>query len=485
MLLEDLLKGLDYKLISGDLKTNVKEIRYDNRKVTSGDLFVCIKGFKVDGHEFAKSAIDNGAKVIITEKKIEVNHGITEVLVEDSRKALAVISSNYYDNPSSKMKIIGVTGTNGKTTTAFMLKSILDKAGHKTGLVGTIANYIGNKVIKTERTTPESFELQKLFKEMVDEEVEYCIMEVSSHSLELNRVYGVEFYIGIFTNLTRDHLDFHLTFENYYKAKYKLFQNSKLKIVNMDDEYGQRVKRDLISETSEGNIITYSINNSGDFNARNISVNGILSNFNVRYKEDSKDMVLQIPGDYNIYNALGAIASARILDITWENIIDALKETVVAGRCERVVGEYPNDYEIIIDYAHTPDGLENILKTARKFTKNKLICIFGCGGDRDKQKRGEMGQIALELADYSIITSDNPRTEEPLLIINDIVKELKKNNYEVEENRYTAIEKGMKMAKDGDVLILAGKGHETYQVLKDKTIDFDERKIIKEILAKI
>lgn len=485
MLLEDLLKGLDYKLINGDLKTNVKEIRYDNRKVTSGDLFVCIKGFKVDGHEFAKSAIDNGATVIIAEKKLDINHGITEVLVEDSRKALAVISSNYYDNPSSKMKIIGVTGTNGKTTTAFMLKSILDKAGHKTGLVGTIANYIGNKVIKTERTTPESFELQKLFKEMVDEEVEYCIMEVSSHSLELNRVYGVEFYIGIFTNLTRDHLDFHLTFDNYYKAKYKLFQNSKFKVVNMDDEYGQRVKRDLISEGSEGNIITYSINNSGDFDARNISVNGILSNFNVIYKEDSKDMVLQIPGDYNIYNALGAIASARILDITWENIINALKETVVAGRCERVALEYPNDYEIIIDYAHTPDGLENILKTARKFTNNKLICIFGCGGDRDKQKRGEMGQIAVELADYSIITSDNPRTEDPLLIINDIVKELKKNNYEVEENRHAAIEKGMKMAKDGDVLILAGKGHETYQVLKEKTIDFDERKIIKEILAKI
>ncbi|MNO78773.1 UDP-N-acetylmuramoyl-L-alanyl-D-glutamate--2,6-diaminopimelate ligase [compost metagenome] len=196
-------------------------------------------------------------------------------------------------------------------------------------------------------------------------------------------------------------------------------------------------------------------------------------------------MVLQIPGDYNIYNALGAIASARILDITWENIINALKETVVAGRCERVVGEYPNDYEIIIDYAHTPDGLENILKTARKFTNNRLICIFGCGGDRDKQKRGEMGQIAVELADYSIITSDNPRTEDPLLIINDIVKELKKNNYEVEENRHAAIEKGMKMAKDGDVLILAGKGHETYQVLKEKTIDFDERKIIKEILVKI
>lgn len=485
MLLEDLLKGLNYGLISGDLKTNVKEIRYDNRKVKKEDLFVCVKGFKVDGHEFAESAIANGATVIITEKKLEINHKITEILVEDSRKALAIISSNYYDNPSAKMKVIGVTGTNGKTTTAFMLKSILDKAGYKTGLVGTIANYIGDKIIKTERTTPESFELQKLFKEMVDEKVEYCIMEVSSHSLELSRVYGVEFYIGIFTNLTRDHLDFHLTFDNYYKAKYKLFQNSKFKIVNIDDEYGQRVKRDLISEGLEENIITYSINNSGDYNVSNISVNGILSNFQLRYKEETKNVILQIPGDYNIYNALGAIASARILNIAWEDVMKALKETVVAGRCERVVGEYPKNYEIIIDYAHTPDGLENILKTARKFTSNKLICVFGCGGDRDKQKRGEMGQIAAELADYSIITSDNPRTEEPLLIIEDIVKELKKDNYEIEENRYKAIEKGMRMAENGDVLILAGKGHETYQVLKDETIDFDERKIIKEILDKI
>lgn len=482
MLLASLLQGIDFKIISGDLKSKVKEIKYDNRKVMEDDLFVCIKGFKVDGHDFAQDAIKNGAKVIVTEKSLNIEGEITEILVKDSRKALALISANYFGNPSKQMKIIGITGTNGKTTSAFMLKSILDKAGHKTALIGTIANYIGNKVIKTERTTPESFQLQKLFKEMVDEDVEYCVMEVSSHSLELDRVYGVEFHIGIFTNLTRDHLDFHLTFDNYYKAKYKLFRNSRINIINIDDEYGLRAVKDLLKEEIGDRTTTFSIKNKGDFRAEDIQIDGILSSFTIVNGEFRNNIMLQIPGDYNVYNALGAITAARKLNIQWDSIKEALKDTVVSGRCERVCGEYDKNFEIIIDYAHTPDGLENILETARKFTNNRLICVFGCGGDRDKQKRGEMGSIATKLSDYSIITSDNPRTEDPLSIINDIVRDLKMSNFEIEENRSKAIEKGIDIAQNGDVIILAGKGHETYQVLKDKIIEFDERKIIKEIL---
>ncbi|WP_238884776.1 UDP-N-acetylmuramoyl-L-alanyl-D-glutamate--2,6-diaminopimelate ligase [Clostridium sp. YIM B02551] len=484
MLLEKLLCNIDYCITKGELNIQINDVKYDNRKVTAGDIFVCIKGTKVDGHNFATDAIERGASVIITEKELNINSDYTEVVVKDSRKALAIISANYFGNPVEKLKLIGVTGTNGKTTTAFMIKSILENEGIKTGLIGTIANYIGNKEIKTERTTPESYELHQLFRQMIDEDVECCVMEVSSHSLELDRVYGIKFNVGIFTNLTRDHLDFHGTFENYYKAKYKLFENSYYKVINIDDKYGERIVEELLIKGEKDRTLSFSISKEADFEGENITINGVLSSFNVINKNDMHKISLQIPGDYNVHNALGAIGATRILGISWDSIINALKNTVVAGRCERIGYEFNKDFEIINDYAHTPDGLENILSTARKFTKNRLICIFGCGGDRDKQKRGEMGEIATRLCDYVIVTSDNPRSEEPIEIINDIVRELKVTNYEIIENRYNAIEKGISICKDGDVLIIAGKGHETYQILKDKVIDFDERKVVKEILER-
>jgi len=481
MLLENILKNINYTVSKGRIDTEVNEIRYDNRKVSKGDVFVCIKGTKADGHDFAEDALKRGAAVIICERKLELPGEYTEIIIEDGRKALALISANFFGNPSEKIKILGITGTNGKTTTAFMIKSILDKSGIKTGLIGTIANYIGDREIKTERTTPESYELQKLFKDMADEGVQCCVMEVSSHSLELDRVYGIRFNVGIFTNLTRDHLDFHGTFENYYRAKYKLFESSEYKVINIDDEYGKRLRQDLMNEGKD-NVITFSTGSSGEFKGENIISQGVFSYFDAVSNDERIKVSLQIPGEYNVHNALGAIAAARVMNISWKDIADALKETVVKGRCERTGGEFHKDFEIIIDYAHTPDGLENILSAARKFAEGRLICIFGCGGDRDRQKRGEMGEIATRLCDYVIVTSDNPRTEDPMGIINDIVKDLKKDNYEVIKNRKQAIEKGISIAEAKDVIIIAGKGHETYQILKDRVIDFDEREVVREIL---
>ncbi|MGL4569732.1 MAG: UDP-N-acetylmuramoyl-L-alanyl-D-glutamate--2,6-diaminopimelate ligase [Clostridium sp.] len=483
MKLAKLIEGLNYEVLKGNEDVSINNINYDSRKVKDGDVFVCIKGFKSDGHKFVDSAIKNGAKVIICEDKIVVAEDITIVKVKDTRKALAKMGASYYDNPCEKLNIIGVTGTNGKTTTAFMIKNILENCGEKVGLIGTIANYIGNEKLETERTTPESLELQELFRNMLDKGVKYCIMEVSSHSLELDRVYGVNFKVSIFTNLTRDHLDFHKTFENYYKAKYKLFPRSETSVINIDDSYGVRITEDLQKENIL-NFITYGIKNEADIMAKNEKLENMDILFDLVTKEKVQRVLLPIPGEYNIYNALGAISACKILGISIEDIKEGLKHVVVPGRCERAAREYNLPYEIIIDYAHTPDGLENILKTAREFTKGRLISVFGCGGDRDKVKRPQMGKIGTDLSDISVITSDNPRSEEPESIINDILDGIENDNYIKITNRHDGIEKAMEIAKDGDVIVIAGKGHETYQILNTGTIHFDEREVIEEILKK-
>lgn len=482
MLLKELLKNLDYKVIQGDDNIILKNVRYDNRKVETGDLFVCVKGFKVDGHSFIKDAKNKGATAVIVSDDVESVDGITIIKVEDTRKALAVVSSNFFGNPKDKIKLIGITGTNGKTTSAFIIKSILEKAGNKVGLIGTIANYIGNDKIETERTTPESFELHELFNKMVEENVQYCVMEVSSHSLDLDRVYGLEFEVGIFTNLTRDHLDFHKTFENYYKAKFKLFERSKVSVINLDDEYGVRVLEDLNKISKDS--MTFSIKNDSQYKAYDIHMgeSGSSFKFNMDEKEISFDM--NIPGEYNIHNALGTILMAKALNIDIDYIRQGIENIIIPGRCEMVAKDRNLDYNIIIDYAHTPDGLENILSTVKGFAKARIITVVGCGGDRDKVKRPQMGKIACDLSDIAIITSDNPRTEEPISIIEDIIRPLDNTNYEVIESRYGAIERAMSLAQKGDVIVIAGKGHETYQILKDKTIDFDERKVVYEILDK-
>ncbi|MBE6070749.1 MAG: UDP-N-acetylmuramoyl-L-alanyl-D-glutamate--2,6-diaminopimelate ligase [Clostridium butyricum] len=481
MELKDLLIDIDYELICGNVNTIVNSINYDSRKVIENDIFICIKGFATDGHKYIDKAIENGAKIIVIQDAVNIDSkNVTVIKVEDTRKALAKMSANYYNNPSKKMKIIGVTGTNGKTTTTFMIKDILECAGKKVGLIGTIANYIGNEEIHTERTTPESLELQELFNEMVNKGVEYCVMEVSSHSLELDRVYGIEFEGGIFTNLTRDHLDFHKTFENYYNAKFKLFERSRIKLINIDDNYGKQVIDDL-SKLNAESIYSFSLKEASDFKAFDEIMGSRGINFKVRLDE-IQEFILNIPGDYNVYNSLGAIAMCYKLGIDINSIKQGIEETLVPGRCERVCREYNLPYEIIIDYAHTPDGLKNILETAKAFTKGKLISIFGCGGDRDKVKRPQMGKIGVDISDIAIITSDNPRSEEPMDIIEDIKKGLDKDNYIIIENRKEAIKKAISIAKNDDVIVIAGKGHETYQILKDKTIHFDEREVVKEIL---
>ena len=483
MKLSELLVNLDAIDIKGNTDIEINAVNYDSRKVKKNDIFVCIRGFVSDGHKYAKQAAESGASVIVCEEIIDLSpYEVTTILVENSRQSLAILAANYYGNPSKKMKMIGVTGTNGKTTTTFMIKDILQEEGKKVGLVGTIANYIGEKRIDTERTTPESLELQELFAKMVEEGCDYCVMEVSSHSLALDRVYGVDFKVGIFTNLTRDHLDFHKTFENYYKAKYKLFEKSGICVVNKDDTYGMRVINDLLSDGNK-KIVSYSINEESDFTAFDEKTDSNTISYKLKTKDSTLDIVVGIPGEFNIYNSLGAVAAAKALNISIESIKKGITEVVVPGRCEKAGVKFNLPYTIILDYAHTPDGLKNILETARGFTKNKLISVFGCGGDRDRVKRPQMGKIGTDLSDFAIITSDNPRTEDPDFIISEIIAGIEKDNYITIEPRKQAIRKALEIATNGDVVVIAGKGHEDYQILKTGKIHFDEREVIDNILS--
>lgn len=481
MKLLQLLDGVNYKVVKGNLDKEIVNIQYDSRKVSKDDIFVCLSGFEVDGHNFVSKAVENGARVIICEKDIDLTNNLEDVTiikVKEGRKTLATMAANYYDHPTKKLKLIGVTGTNGKTTSVYILKSILEKSGEKVGLIGTIANYIGDEKIESTHTTPESLELQKLFKSMVDKGCKYCVMEVSSHSLALDRVYGCHFDIGIFTNITRDHLDFHKTFENYYDAKFKLFERSDYSIINVDNNYGYNVIRDLEKLNKEA--ITYSINEESDYKATEVMFEGQDTIFTVngtRYE-------FVLPGEYNVHNALGCIAAAKTLGISDENIKSGLLDVIVPGRCERVGNKYNLPYELIIDFAHTPDGLKNLLETLRALTKNRLIAVYGSGGDRDKVKRAEMGRIGSEIADLVIITSDNPRTEDPIAILKEISCDIQKTNYLAIEDRVEAIRLAMDMAEPGDVVVLAGKGHETYQIMPEGKVHFDEREVIANILNK-
>jgi UDP-N-acetylmuramoyl-L-alanyl-D-glutamate--2,6-diaminopimelate ligase len=479
MKLLELLDGVKYKLVKGNLDKEIEKVQYDSRKINKNDIFVCLSGFEVDGHKFANKAIEAGASVLICEKDLDfdnISDEVTVIRVEEGRKALAIISANYYGHPTKKLKLIGVTGTNGKTTSVYILKSILEKAGEKVGLIGTIANYIGEEKIKSERTTPESLELQKLFKDMVDKGCKYCVMEVSSHSLHLDRVYGCSFEIGIFTNLTRDHLDFHGTFDNYYNAKFKLFERSNTSVVNIDDNYGYRVLSDLNKLCKK--VVTYSIKDSSDYKAYDIN----LEEKDIIFKVNGVEYKFVLPGQYNIYNALGVISAVKTLGIGDEAIKRGLLDVTVPGRCERIGNKYNVPYEIIIDFAHTPDGLKNILETLRAFTKNRLIAVYGSGGDRDKVKRAELGRVGSEIADLVIITTDNPRNEEPMDIIKEIVAGIEKTNYLAIENRVEAIRIALEMAEPGDTVVMAGKGHETYQINNDGVIHFDEREVVDDIL---
>ncbi len=471
MKVEKLLCNIEYELLKGSIDTEIQKIEYDSRKVLKGDAFVCITGFKTDGHKYALNAIKDGASVIFCERDIEgIDNDVTVIKFENTRKALAHIAAEFYGRPSGRMNVIGVTGTNGKTTTTFLIKSVLDKIGHKTGIIGTIENRIGDKVIPTERTTPESLELQELFKKMADENCNDVVMEVSSHALDLHRVDDIKYNIGIFTNLTQDHLDYHITMENYKIAKSLLFERALNSVINIDDEAGE-----FMVSKSKGKVITFAIDKDADLKAENIHISADGVKFKLEYNGKEYPVSLNTPGKFSIYNALGAIGACIIMGIDMNTIIEGLAENKgVSGRFQTVKSK--RGFNAIVDYAHTPDGLENILKTAKEFAKGKIITVFGCGGDRDRTKRPIMGEIAGIYSDYCIITSDNPRTENPAQILDDVEPGTKKSGCEYTKivDRREAINYAVSIAKENDLVVIAGKGHENYQIFADKTIHFDD-----------
>lgn len=484
MKIKELIKDLNIiETNIEDFDEDIKDIAYNSKNIEDGFAFVCIKGFKTDGHEYIDEAIKKGAKLIVVDEFFDTSNLKDKVLfikTSNTRKALSVISSNFFQNPSKDFLLIGVTGTNGKTSTTFMIKSILEQKGHKVGLIGTIKNMIGQKEIEAKHTTPESYDLQKLFFEMRKEGVDSVVMEVSSHSLELNRVDNCDFDVGVFTNLTQDHLDFHQTMENYFAAKLKLFKMSKKRIVNIDDEWGRKIV-DIYPDS-----ITYGINHKADICAQNIKLYVNKNQFELKQSDDKEEITLNIPGIFSIYNALAAASCAWALGIDLKTIKMGLESVkAIPGRFEIV--ESNEKFTIVIDYAHTPDGLLNLMKTVNEVAKGRKVLLFGCGGDRDRAKRPVMGEIAGKMADFVIVTSDNPRTEDPIKIIEDILVGLQKTNveYVVIPDRYEAIKYAIQNARENDFIVLAGKGHETYQILRDKTIHFDEREVVKSILEEL
>ncbi len=478
MKLKELLESVDTKNVSADMELEINEVCYDSRAVQPGDLFVAIRGFATDGHKYISSALEKGAAAVVCE---EAPEGVPAITVEDSRKALALIAANRFEHPSDGMTMIGVTGTNGKTTTTYLVKHILESAGYKTGLIGTNQNLIGDEVIETERTTPESYELHKLFKRMKDAGCTHVIMEVSSHSLALDRVYGIKFEVGAFTNLTQDHLDFHKTMEEYRKAKAVLFKMCKKGVINLDDEVSGKML-----EEAECECLTYSCGKVGaDLTARNIKLYSDGVKFLANMMGELVRVSLPIPGHFSVENALCALGIAVQLGITVSEAAQPLATAVgVKGRVEVVPTK--TDYTVLIDYAHSPDGVENVLGTVKGFAKGRVIAVFGCGGDRDKTKRPKMGAIAAKLADYCVVTSDNPRTEEPEAIINDILKGMKgvRTPVKVITDRTKAIHWALSHGRKDDVIVLMGKGHETYQEINHVKYHMDEREIVAEYFAK-
>lgn len=467
----------EYKL---DEDIEITGIVYDSRQTAKGNVFVCIKGYEQDGHKYARMAEEMGAALIVAQDKIDVS--VPVCYVKDCRKTIAKMACRFYGNPSERFKLVGVTGTNGKTTVTYLLRSILEAAGKKVGVIGTNANVIGDKILITKSTTPttpNALELQKLFLEMTEEKAEYVVMEVSSHALCLDRVYGCSFDVGIFTNLTQDHLDFHKTMENYMKAKSALFDISETGVINKDDRYG----REILKAHEGAKLLTYAIDEEADIKAKNINISSRGVSFDVEYDKKVYSMELCIPGKFSVYNALSAVSSAIALNIDMETICRGIKAARgVMGRVEVVPTD--TEYTVIIDYAHTPDGLENIINTVSEYAEGRVITLFGCGGDRDNTKRAIMGEIAGRLSDFTIITSDNPRTEKPENIISEIEEGMKKTDgeYEVIVNRREAIKYALEIAKAGDVVILAGKGQETYQIIGKEKFEFDERTVVWECL---
>jgi len=486
---QDLLEGVDVCTARG-LELPVMGVHYDSRQVQPGDVFVCIQGYQTDGHLYIEDAAARGAAGFVIEKDIELPPGIPYAKVRNSRLALAAIAANFYGHPSRLLSMIGVTGTNGKTTTTHLIEAVL-RAGRKTtGLIGTIWNKIDDKKLPVVRTTPESLDLQALLREMVGSGVETVMMEVSSHALYLDRVAECEFDVGVFTNLTQDHLDFHSDLSAYLAAKMRLFQglgaNRTKKrpcyaVINVDDPAGLEIKKNTAVP-----VITYGIRERADVRAEGVHSTEQGSSFTVSCGAGVIPFTISLPGEFNVYNSLAAISVGLQEGISLSRLQDALQSVKsVPGRFEPV--DAGQNFTVIVDYAHTPDGLKNVLQTARRIARGRLITVFGCGGDRDAGKRAVMGKISGKLSDYTVLTSDNPRTEDPESIIQMIeagIKTVPDASYTVVVNRYEAIRQALHYAEEGDIVIIAGKGHETYQIIGERTIPFDDHQVAREILVK-
>ena len=480
MKLKDLLNGIEVLELKADPELEIEHVAYDSRKVQPGGMFVAIAGFASDGNRFIPMAMGKGAAVVVTAKKPVVE--VPYVLVASDRLALALIGANFYGHPAESVKLIGITGTNGKTSVTLLLKQVLESClGAKVGLIGTMGNLIGDEHIPSERTTPESFELQGLFARMRDAGCTHVVMEVSSHALTLDRVGGVHFNVAAFTNLTEDHLDFHKTMDAYCDAKAMLFERCDKAVINVDDSYAYRML-----EKAKCPVITCSVRGAGGLNAKDLELHAQGIRFTaVPMIEKGVEVSLPIPGKFTVYNALTVLGIARSLGIPLEAAAKALaKAKGVKGRIE-VVPTPGKDYSVLIDYAHTPDGLENVLSSVKDFCRGRVISVFGCGGDRDPIKRPIMGRIGVMLADFAVITSDNPRTEDPLAIIDDILKGVDPSMgpYVVVPERRTAIRYAMDIAKKDDIIVLAGKGHETYQEINGVKYHLDEREEVAAHLA--
>ena len=487
---EDIVKVISPIRVEGPQTAEVCHITADSRTVQEGSLFICLVGATVDGHSFVEKAVQDGAVAVVVSKPVTVPDHVAVIYVEDTRQALQAAVPFFYDYPASKMRMIGVTGTNGKTTTTHIIAHLLRSQGYTVGVIGTVHILIDDQSYPIHNTTPDVADLQQILQQMVDAGVTHCIMEVSSHALALGRTAGVEYDTAVFTNLTQDHLDFHKTFDNYLAAKAKLFKQvsasyqvkeGKGAVINVDDAYGQ-----AIVDVTTSPMITYSTEGKGSMNASDLTVTAKSSQFTLNYDGKSYPISTKIAGMFNVYNTLAAVGATLYEGLSMEEIVKGLATfTAVPGRFELI--EEGQDFAVVVDYAHTPDGLENILQTAKKIVENRILVVFGCGGDRDATKRPIMGRIAAQFGDRVFVTSDNPRTEDPVQIVKDVEVGVREGlhddvTYEVIVDRREAIHKAIAEATTGDVVIIAGKGHEDYQILKDETIHFDDREVAREAL---
>ncbi|EXX91688.1 UDP-N-acetylmuramoylalanyl-D-glutamate--2,6-diaminopimelate ligase [Paenibacillus darwinianus] len=474
-------------------EAQITGIETDSRKVKPGDLFICLPGHTVDGHDYAQDAVDRGATALVVQRRLDA--AVPQIVVKDSRLAMAVMAGLFYGNPSERMKLIGVTGTNGKTTVTYLVEKIMQGAGFPAGVIGTIERRYAGRTFPMSGTTPEALDLQRYLHDMAEAGTAYCAMEVSSHALEQGRVKGCHFRTVVFTNLTQDHLDYHGTMERYAAAKELLFarlgntypaeaERRSYAVLNADDGASASFTRATSAE-----VITYGVDREADIRASDIRITATGTSFHVATFRGETDITLRMVGKFNVYNALAALGAALIEGISLEAAKASLEAVPgVPGRVEAV--DAGQSFAVVVDYAHTPDGLENVLKAVREFAARKVYCVFGCGGDRDRTKRPIMGRIAASYADYVIVTSDNPRTEEPHAILADIEAGLQADGvpaerYELIADRRAAIEKAVEMASPDDVVLIAGKGHETYQIIGKETFDFDDRLVAEQAIRRI